>query len=169
MLRYVTSRAAIFLLLACSVLSLVGVAIAVALQTLLMEMPSLANNGSSFRIHHRSSAMSAAPLVTADTASTGPSTLSADTEALPSGSPKQRTAEQPPGSLAGPAPERQPQSSMPVLEASHRGSLILSAYIEPRTGSFRVRPSEEVLQFAEMDYTAVVRVVRRRLYTHAAW
>ena len=126
---------------------------------MLMDMPSLANDGSSFRIHHRSSAMSAAPLAPADASSMGPSTLPADAEAPPPSSTMQRPAEQPQGSLPEAAPE-QPQSSMPVLEASHRGSLILTAYIEPRTGSFRVRPSEEVLQFAELDYTAVVRVVR---------
>ena len=133
-----------------------------ALQTLLRRMPSLANDGSTFRIQHRSSAMSAAPLAAADAASMGPSTLPADTEAPPSGSASQRTAGQPQGSLPEAALE-QPQSSMPVLEACHRGSLILTAYIEPWNGSWRVRPSEEVLQFAEMDYTAVVRVVRRRL------
>ena len=131
-------------------------------------MPSLANDGSSFRIHHRSSAMSVAPLATADAALLGAGTLPTTTEAPQPGSTEQRSTEQPQpqGSFPRAAPE-QPLSSMPVLEASHRGSLILTAYIEPRTGSLRVRPSEEVLQFAEMDYTAVVRVVRRHRLPHS--
>ena len=127
------------------------VPIAVALKSMLTGMPSLANDGSSFSIQHRSSAMSVAPLATADAAPLGPSTLPVD------------SAEAPLSGGAGHRAAEQPQSSMPVLEASHRGSLILTAYVEPRTGTFRVRPSEEVLQFAEMDYTTVVRVVRRSL------
>ena len=126
-----------------------------------MEMPSLASDGSTFSIQHSSSAMSTAPLTTAEAASMGPSTLPIDSAATllgVSGSAEQRAEGETQGSSD--APPEQRQSTMPVLEASHRGSVILIAFIEPRSGRFRVRPSEEVLQFADMDYTAVVRAVR---------
>ena len=128
---------------------------AAALKALLEEMPILANDGSTFRIQHRSSAMSAAPLSAPDgTFAAGPGPLLTDLEA--------------PQSAPGEAVEKlrsteqdTPQSSMPVLEASHRGSLILSVFLEPRTGRFRFRMSEEVLQYSDADYAAVIRAVRR--------
>ena len=131
-------------------------------------MPTLADEGTTFRIQHSSSAMSTASLATADAESAGLSSLTIESEAPlsgVSGVTEQRAAE-PAQDKLGAAAE-QPQSSMPVLEASHRGSKILLAFIEPGTGRFRVRPSEEVLRFAEMDYTAVVRVVRPRITSAA--
>ena len=114
-------------------------------------MPVLANDGSSFRVHHRSSAMTSAPLASADAdpISTDPDMPQSAQTGRHEAAGKLHTADQ-----------GFPQSSMPVLEASHRGSLILTVFLEPRTGRFRVRPSEEVLQFSEADYAAVIRAVR---------
>ena len=127
---------------------------AAALKALLEAMPVLANDEAAFRIQRRSSAMAAAPLAAADAShAVGAGPLAATPEAPPSAEP----------ASSPPSPEQDsPQSSMPVMEASHRGSLILSVFVEPRSGRFRFRMSEEVLQFSETDYAAVIHAVRRQ-------